>query len=202
VKEKIAYKYKERICDRKGTLLIMFINIVLFLVLNISPNLGDKLLLNPEIDMIIERPWTLITVFFSHEVHVHLLGNMGLFFFFGSELEKITNSKVVLLVYLIAGFLGSLVIIPVASLIESEGLIAGASAAVFGIVTTFAVIRPDTIIMTSKAKWWASSLFIFNAIIAILNPQTSDGASAHVVGIIMGLICGYWLKNKSTKEFK
>jgi len=78
MKEKMAYKYKACISYRKGTLVIMFINIALFFALNITPNLGDKLLLNPEIYMIIERPWTLITVLFSHEVHIHLIINMFL----------------------------------------------------------------------------------------------------------------------------
>ncbi|ACB85129.1 rhomboid family intramembrane serine protease [Natranaerobius thermophilus] len=194
----ITNKYKAVVRDRHGTLVIIFVNLLFYIVLNTIPNLGDKLLLYPEINMVIERPWTLITVFFSHEIHIHILGNMGLFFFFGSKLEKVTNSKVVILVYLITGFIGSLAILPVAYLIEWTETVVGASAAVFGIVSAFAVLRPSTIILRSKAKWWALALFVFNAIIAIINPQISVGAGAHAVGIIVGLIIGYWLKNKKT----
>jgi membrane associated rhomboid family serine protease len=127
---------------------------------------------------------------------------MTLFFIFGLKLEKITSIKMLFSLYFLAGFIGSLVIVPVAILIGTEDLIAGASAAVFGIVTAFAVMRPDTLILRSKAKWWALSLFIFNVIIALLNPQTSDGAAAHVAGIIVGLIFGYWIKNKESEEPK
>lgn len=198
--EKMLKKHKESILERKGTLAIILVNLIAFMALNMIPNMGDNLLLSPDINMIIEKPWTLITVFFSHKIHFHMLLNMALLLIFGSRLEKITSTKMLFFFYLIAGFIGSLVIIPVASLIGNEDLMAGASAAVFAIVIMYAVLRPDAILLKSKAKWWALSLFIFNLIIAFINPETSDGAAAHVAGIIVGLICGYWLKNKESKE--
>ncbi len=198
--DNLLKRYKEIIRDGQGTLVIILINLMIFIALNIIPNIADKLLLSPEINIIIERPWTLITVFFSHQIHLHFILNMALLFIFGLELEKITNSKLLFSLYLLAGFIGSLVIIPVAILIGTEILIAGASAAVFGIVTTFAVMRPDALILRSKAKWWALSLFIFNAIIVLSNPQTSDAAAAHVAGIIVGVVFGLLLKHKKTQK--
>lgn len=192
-------KYKENIRAGQGTLVIILINLIIFIALNIIPNIEDKLLLSSDVNIIIERPWTLITVFFSHEIHLHIILNMALLFIFGLQLEKITNSKLLFSLYLLAGFIGSLVVVPVAFLIGTEDLITGASAAVFGIVTAFAVMRPDTLILRSKAKWWALALFIFNAIIVIINPQTSVGAAAHIAGIIVGLLFGYWLKIKESK---
>lgn len=58
--------------------------------------------------VILERPWTLVTVFFSHELPIHIIVNMALLFFFGLELEKATNAKTVILVYLAAGLIGSM----------------------------------------------------------------------------------------------
>ena len=189
-------KYK----DRQGTLAIIFINIVLFIVINMIPGIGDKLLLNPKINMIMQRPWTLVTVFFSHEVLIHILANMGLLLSFGSKLEKITSSKVIFTVYLICGFVGSLTIIPVAYLNGFIGLVPGASAATFGIVATFAAMRPNTKVMGGTAKQWAAMLFIFNAVLWILKPQISIGGGAHAIGIVIGLIFGYYLKSKETKR--
>jgi membrane associated rhomboid family serine protease len=60
----------------------------MFIALNNVPNLRENLLLNHEISMTLEKPWTLITVFFSHEVIIHLVFNMGILFFFGSSLES------------------------------------------------------------------------------------------------------------------
>jgi membrane associated rhomboid family serine protease len=200
MKKKITEKYRESLSGNYATLMIICINIMLFIALNTIPNIGDILLLNPKISMIIQKPWTLVTVFFSHEVPIHIFSNMGLLLCFGSKLEKITNSKVILAVYLICGFIGSLTIIPVASLTGNNELVAGASAAVFGIVATFAAMRPNTKVLGGKAKQWAASLFIVNAVIVILKPQVSVGGGAHVIGVVIGLIFGYWLKNKETKR--
>ena len=203
MKEKIVEKYKESIYKRQGTLVIIFINIVLFIALNTIPSLGENLLLNYEISMILEKPWTLITVFFSHENHLHILLNMLLFFFFGSKVEKITNAKTVVLVYLIAGVIGSLAF-PFTSrfMIERTGLIAGASAAVLGIVAAFAAMRPNTIILKSKAKLWVFAALIFSIFSFILNPKTLDSDVAHMTGIFVGLISGYYFKNKENKVSK
>jgi len=106
--ENTMRKNIEDISIGKGTLAIILINIVLFIALNIAPSLRENILLNREISMTLNKPWTLITVFFSHEVIIHLVFNMGIFFFFGSKLEKIANAKIVAIVYLIAGLIGSL----------------------------------------------------------------------------------------------
>ena len=202
MKEKMIEKYKKSLLSSRGTLAIIFINIVVFITLNTIPDLADEILLYPQLGMIMRRPWTLVTVFFSHQIHVHLLANMGLVFVFGIQLEKITSSKTIFLIYLIIGFIGSLATIPVASLLEWTESVVGASAAAWGVVSAFAAMRPNTSILGGKAKFWVVALFVSNAIITILNPQISVGAGAHAIGITVGLICGYWIKNRELKKFK
>jgi len=202
MKEKIVEKYKESIREGQGTLVIILINIVLFIALNTIPNLREKLLMSYDISMILEKPWTLVTVFFSHEVHFHIIFNMALFFFFGSRLEKITNTKTVIVVYLIAGLVGSISFPFTRSMIQPTGLVAGASAAVLGIVGAFVTLRPNAVLLGSKAKLWVWALLIFSIISAVLHPQTLDSDIAHIAGVTVGLICGYWLKNKEAKESK
>lgn len=200
MREKLIEKYKESLSHSHGTLVIIVINIVIFIALITIPNLANELLLYPQLDRVIERPWTLVTVFFSHEIHVHLLVNMVLFFFFGSELEKITSLKTIFLVYLITGFSGILITIPLAFIMGWTGSVVGASGAAWGIVATFAVMRPNVRLLGGTAKLYALLLFVGNAILAIINPQISIGAGAHAVGILVGMICGYWLKNKETER--
>ncbi|WP_422486847.1 rhomboid family intramembrane serine protease [Gudongella sp. DL1XJH-153] len=202
MKEKIVEKYKESIRDGRGTLLTIFINIVLFIALNTIPSLREELLMSYEISMILEKPWTLITVFFSHEVYFHIIFNMALFFFFGLELEKITNTKTVISIYLVAGLLGSLTFLLTRSMIQPRGLIAGASAAVFGIVSAYAILRPNAVLLRSKAKLWVWALFIFSMLSATLHPQSLGSDVAHITGVAVGLICGHGLKNKEVKESK
>ncbi len=200
--EKIMGKHKEGISIGKGALAIILINIILFIALNIFPNLRENLLLNREISVTLEKPWTLITVFFSHEVFVHMLFNMGILFFFGSNLEKITSAKTVAIVYFIAGLIGSLTFLFTRLVVQRTGLMAGASAAVFGIVGMFAALSPNTAILGSKAKIWVAVFIIFTVVLAVQNPQTLDSAVAHIMGAFVGLIYGYWLKNKEDKKVR
>lgn len=118
---------------------------------------------------------------------------MGLLFIFGRQLEKITSSKSFLLVCFFTGLMGSLTFIPLAPLIGwTGGPVVGASAAVWVVVAAFAAMRPNALILKGKAKHWAAALFIGNAILLFLDPQAMIGAA----GIILGVMCGYWLKTR------
>lgn len=202
MKGKMMGKHREGIFIGKGTLAIILINIVLFIALSVAPSLRENLLLNHEMSVILEKPWTLITVFLSHEAFIHLAFNMGIFYLFGPNLEKIANAKTVTIVYFIAGLIGSITLLFTRLIAQRAGLIAGASAAVFGIVGTFATLRPNTVLLGSKAKQWMWVLVIITVILAVLNPQTLDSAVAHVIGVVVGIIYGYWLKNKEDKKAK
>lgn len=177
-----------------GTIGIVVINIVLYLMINFIPDLAENLLLSTDLKVIIQKPWTLVTVFFSHEIHIHILLNMLVFLIFGSELEKITNKSTIFAIYVLAGLSGSFVIIPVSNLIGNTTLIAGASASVFGIVGAYGVLRPDQLILRSKAKWWVISLILLNVVTIFIGSQTSDSSAAHLIGIFVGLAIGYLLK--------
>ena len=192
--ELIVEKQKENIRYGQGTLVIILINLIVFVALNIFPSLGEKILLSHELSLILEKPWTLVTVIFSHEIFIHLILNMSLFFFFGSRLEKITNTKTVWIVYLISGLMGSITFLFTGLIIERGGFIAGASSAVLGVASAFSVLRPDTVILKSKAKWWVLSLIVFSIFPIFIIPQTLDSGVAHITGILVGLISGYFLK--------
>jgi len=191
-------KVKKGLKGSNATLAIIVINIIVYIALITVPNIADMLLLDP--DKVLEKPWTLITVFFSHEWLIHIFLNMGFFFIFSRQLERLTSSKTVLIVYVISGFIGSLTFMPFAPLIGWSGSVVGASAAVWGVAAAFAAMRPDALILKGKAKHWVAVLFAGNTILLVLNPQVSIGAAAHYAGIIVGLICGYWLKTKEQKR--
>lgn len=192
----VSMKQKENIRIGKGTSVIIIVNIIIFIVLNVIPDIGDNLLLSSDVNTVIGKPWTLITVFFSHEVLIHIIANMGLLFYFGSRLEKITSAKAVAIVYFISGLMGSLTFPMTGLMIEQTGQIAGASAAVLGVVTAFSVMRPNTVVLKSKAKWWVLALVIFSVLSAIIIPQSLDSGVAHLTGIFVGLIYGFWQRKK------
>lgn len=196
MKESSITKYKDILQTSPATLAIIIVNIIVFIAIKTNPGIAEVLLLYPEYNIILARPWTLITVFFSHEVFVHLLVNMGLLFVFGVELERVINSRRVPFVYLISGLIGSIAFAPYAQLIGSTGTAVGASAAAWGVASAFAAIYPNKAILKGKAKHWVLALFIGNIMLAINNPQMSVGAGTHSVGIIVGLLYGFWFKHK------
>lgn len=190
-------KIKDYFSNNHATLILIFINILIFIVLNTFSDLTDVFLLSPNINMVMDRPWTLLTVFFSHEILIHILSNMFLVFIFGTQLERVTSAKVVFYAYFLSGFIGSMTILAYAPLIGYNGEpIAGASAAAFGIVAVYAALQPNTIILKSKSKYWMIALFIVNLILTIQNPQVSIGGPSHAIGIVVGLIYGYSYKKR------
>lgn len=189
--------YKKYFSNNFPVLILIGINIIVFMAINAFPNLRNVFLLNANLKISLEKPWTLLTVFFSHELLIHILLNMFLVLIFGSELYKESNAKVVYFAYILCGFIGSLSVIIYASLTGyNGGLIAGASAAAFGIVATYVMLQPDTVILKSKSKYWLIALFVVNAILTIDNPQISVGGPAHAIGILVGLLFGWLLKKK------
>jgi membrane associated rhomboid family serine protease len=184
----------------KGTIGIVVINIVVYILISLIPDLAENMLLSTEVNVIIQKPWTLVTVFFSHEILIHIVLNMLLLLIFGSELEKTTNKRTVFAIYILAGLSGSFVIVPVSNLIGNTMLIAGASASVFGIVAAYGVLRPDQLILRSKAKWWVISLILLNVVTIFIGSQTSDSSAAHLIGIFVGLAIGYLLKRNDQSK--
>ncbi|MDF2606827.1 MAG: Rhomboid family protein [Bacillales bacterium] len=181
--------------SKPGTLIIILINILIYITLNFFPHLTDVFLLDP--NLVMDKPWTLLTAFFSHEVTIHALLNILLIFVFGAQLEKVTNAKEVVFSYFLCGLIGSLATLAYAPLIGWDGdPVAGASAAAFGIVAVYSVLEPNAIILKSKSKNWLIALFVVNLLLTIQNPQTSIGGAAHAAGIIVGLIYGYMYKKR------
>lgn len=198
--EKTTGKREESINIGKGTLAIILVNIALFVALKMVPGFRENLLLNHEISMVLKKPWTLISVFLSHEVLIHLAFNMGVFLLFGSRLEKIASARTVAVVYLIAGLMGSIGFLLTRLIVQQPGFAVGASAAVFGVVGTYATLRRDTVILGSKARLWMWVLIIATVLLAVSNPQSLDSAIVHVIGAFVGIVCGYWLRSKEGKK--
>lgn len=190
--EKYTFNAKKDIFKYPITYLLILINIIIFAMLNLFSEASNVLLLDP--NHVVEAPWTLITVFFSHELLIHLVTNMGLLFLFGRMLERIVGGGNLLIAYLLCGFLGSVTIIPFADVIQWIGPVAGASAAVFGVVAALGAIEPDRVIMKGTVKQWVLALFVVNALIFIMNPTVSIGGPAHAIGLIAGYIIGQWMK--------
>lgn len=146
------------------------------------------------------KVWTILSYGFLHGTQgfLHILGNMLGLFFVGRMIEPVLGRERFLLLYIGSMLVGGLVYLGVH--LGDAQLVVGASAAVFGIVTFFCLLRPEQPItlllffvlpLTIKPKW----LFRISLAISVAGmlfyefPGNSYIAhSAHLGGIIAGVL--------------
>jgi len=135
------------------------------------------------------RWWTPITYMFVHVGVWHVLANMYGLYLFGPRLEHTWGSKKFAWFYLFCG-LGGVVFQML--FIRTGGLV-GASAAVFGVMTAYAMQWPDDeiylmFVAPMRVRTLVVGLFVFNLVMGVV--ATGDGGGtniayfAHVGGVI------------------
>lgn len=148
--------------------------------------------------MVLLRPWSVVTYMFVHLGVFHLLFNMLALFFFGPPLEDRWGSRGFLKFYFIAGAGGAifsfamfLVFLANGSpaLAGSVASIAGASAAVYGIMVGFAMYWPDNPIyiwgiFPVKAKYLVGFLVGLSLFYAMSGGGSGVAHLAHLGGAV------------------
>ncbi|MFX1523245.1 MAG: rhomboid family intramembrane serine protease [Promethearchaeota archaeon] len=176
----------ENLKEARLTLSLVFLNVVLFVVFNLTLPI-DFLLLFVQINENILNNyeiWRLITPIFLHADVLHLFSNSIALLLFGAIVE--TNhrfSKIkFLLIYFVSGIVGNLFSL---ILLPSYTISLGASGAIFGLVGV-------TLIMTitdNRALLPFALLYMLYFIIASLMPGINIWA--HIFGLLVGLLFGY-----------
>ena len=137
------------------------------------------------------RWWTAATYMFVHAGLWHLLANMYGLYIFGPRLEHAWGYKKFAWFYLLCG-LGGVVF---ETLFIRSGALVGASAAVFGVMTAYAMQWPDDevylmFVLPMRVRTLVIGLFVFNLVMGILG--TGDGTNiayfAHIGGVIAAYI--------------
>ncbi len=135
------------------------------------------------------RWWTTVTYMFVHGGVLHLAGNMYALFVFGPRLEHAWRPKRFLWFYLICGLGG--VVFHV--LFLRHGALVGASAAVFGVMTAYAMQWPNDEIylfalVPMRVRTLVVALLAFNLVMGLLATAGGAGANiayfAHVGGVV------------------
>lgn len=170
--------------------------------------------------------WQLITHFFMHGNLPHIFLNMYALYLFGSILEKVWGPKKYLFFYFTTGILASILYMFVTGIEYymtpgigtffpySDGILGanefipmvGASGAIFGILTAFAMLFPNTELsllfppITLKAKYF---VLIYIGIELYLGFQQSAGDNvahfAHLTGALVGFILvKIWQKSRTS----
>jgi membrane associated rhomboid family serine protease len=148
---------------------------------------------------ILSRPWILITHMFLHADGLHILFNMMFLFFFGPELERRVGGKRFLLIYFISGLVAALgYSFWTLFVLQTNGSAIGASGALFGIFACLAILAPDIIVYVYFIPMKITYALIFFALLDLLFIGSSGdliARSAHLSGVVAGLMIGKYLKN-------
>lgn len=91
------------------------------------------------------RLWSVVTSLFSHAGFAHVFGNLFILVTAGPALEDRVGARKFLLIYFAAGFLAlaaHLLLAYATPIVAPDSLAVGASGAIFGILTAFAVRHP------------------------------------------------------------
>ncbi len=139
---------------------LIYINVAVFLVTSIVGLVG-ALMKMPELHALVEfnlgaatdlnvlvtKPWTIVTYMFAHGDVWHILMNMLLLFFFGKQIEAYLGSKKVLSLYVLGALSGLVLQILAKNLFPlfqdmPHNLIVGASGGVFALMVALATYAP------------------------------------------------------------
>jgi membrane associated rhomboid family serine protease len=129
------------------SLILIGINVFVFFLTQVAPNLASYLGMNPVLTVRELFVWQPLTYMFVHGGVTHVLFNMLALFFFGPQLEYRIGSWEFLTFYLVVGFLAGLISLGFYLLTgTTRVLLVGASGAIFGILLAFASYFPGSTI--------------------------------------------------------
>ncbi len=151
--------------------------------------------------------WTFLTSMFMHGGFFHIFANMFSLFFIGSLVEKILGAKRYLWFYLFSGLFASLffVLMSLFWTADFNAYAVGASGALFGLIGLLVLLTPNLSVylmfipIPIKMKYAAPGILIVLWLISIAG-NVPIGNTAHLGGLICGLIYGIYLRRKYPKK--
>jgi membrane associated rhomboid family serine protease len=186
-------RHLTRLASSPAVLTLIGINVAVFVAQLVRSDVAEALLLHSGAALT-ERPWTLLTVFFLHEILVHIAALVLIMLIFGVALEQLVGARHVVSIYLAAGFVGSLAIVLASGALGVDERMVGSSAAFHGIIAAFIALRPDAVVLGSKAKTWLIVLVVVNLVLMFPTDLTPLSGAGHLAGLAVGFLYGRQLR--------
>lgn len=183
------------------TFALIIINVVIFLLMYILGNGSTDsltlLVFGANYPSLVRggEYFRLITSAFLHIGFLHLICNNYALYVIGSQLESFLGKFKFLVVYLVSALCGSLM-----SMIFTDGISAGASGAIFGLLGSILYFGYNyRVYLGSVLKSQIIPLIILNLAIGFLTPGIDN--AAHIGGLLggLGITMALGLKYKTTK---
>lgn len=190
---------------------LIFVNIAVFLFLNLSALIAKVFLNQPDIaaaitrqfmipadpGKLLTRPWTILTHMFSHLGFFHILFNMLWLFWMGRIFTTFQSQKKILPLYIVGALAGALAFVVMFNLIpyyaQDAGTAAalGASAGVMAIVVATATLVPNyqihlLLIGAVQLKWVALVAVVLDVL--SMSGTNAGGSIAHLGGALFGYL--------------
>ncbi|MEN2974115.1 MAG: rhomboid family intramembrane serine protease [Candidatus Caldarchaeales archaeon] len=192
--------YIERSRNAYLTWTIIFINVIIFLLVNLNPTLVLYLGAIPIYTILLREPYRLITSMFTHYDPVHLLFNMFALFIFGPDIERTVGKTKYLVLYFISGLIAAFfhayyvyIFFPIRTLLTTPAI--GASGAIYGIMAAYGVLFPLRRLVAfigfpimAPAIIVIIILALIQTLYAFVAPFSQVAYAAHVGGFVAGLI--------------
>ena len=192
-----------------GTMRLLFVNIAIFLIINVvnvfGRLLGDESFsnslvtnifsLHTDLSGFIRHPWGIFTSIFAHYSILHLLFNMIFLYFMGRVFEQLFNAKRLFYTYLIGGAVGggfeilAHLLFPVFQ--NSNEVVIGASGSIMAIFFAIAFYQPQMKVQLFGV--FPVRIILLAGVFLLLDfvsLGTIDGTAhfAHIGGAVIGMI--------------
>lgn len=183
------------------TYALIIINIVIFLLMYIVGNGSEDslmlLMFGANYPALVRggEYFRLITSAFLHIGLIHLIFNNYALYVIGSQLESFLGKFKFLVVYLVSALCGSLM-----SMLFTDGISAGASGAIFGLLGSILYFGYNyRVYLGSVLKSQIIPLIVLNLAIGFLTPGIDN--AAHIGGLLggLGITMALGLKYKTTR---
>jgi membrane associated rhomboid family serine protease len=194
-----------------GHVQLILINVVVFLVMlilrlvltttgghAIFALIHDQFSIPPLIGDFVQRPWTMITYSFAHDLTgiLHIFFNMLALYWFGRLFVEYLGSDKVIAVYVLGALAGAVAYLGVYNLIPyyaerfPAGMV-GASAAVYAVVVAVATLLPDytffLLFMGPVRIKYIAAVYIVISLVGAIGAN-EGGNIAHLGGALMGFV--------------
>ena len=170
---------------------------VIFLLFNI-PGISflQYLQMPSSPELLMYRPWTVITYMFTHFDFLHILFNMLWLYWFGGLFLTFFSERQLGGLYLLGGIAGAILfmlaynIFPYFQTVASSSYLMGASASVMAIVFAVSFYRKDLeigLFLIGRVKLIYLALFTFVIDLLAITSTNAGGHIAHIGGALFGI---------------
>lgn len=186
-------------------LAVQIVRIILFLsnAYDLFDGFLNYLAIPSNLEVLVRRPWTVITYMFLHVDFFHILFNLLWLYWFGTVFIQELGLKKLLSTYLLGGLVGGLLYVlfynlfPVFDPVVADSIALGASASVMAVVIAAATFSPHRrmhliFIGPVRIVYIALIMFILTSLVDF--SVNTGGKIAHIGGALTGFLFAYYYR--------